>query len=100
MYDTSVFGKSLPTRVFKADSAVALLSQKMYLSNGSLSFSASRGEPQRNLFVSRTRTKPGPEYRSMQTRTSHFCFIPVENRVSYNETNRCLSSTQAPTCSS
>src|SRR5260370_35522808 len=99
-YETSAFGKSLPTLVRRADRAEALLSQKIYLSNGSLTLSASSGEPQRNLFVSRTRTNPGPEYRSMQTRTSHFRFMPVEKRVSYRETSRCLSSTQAPTWSS
>src|ERR1700733_1175194 len=69
----------------------------MYLSNGSFTCRARRGEPQRSLFVSFTLAMPGPEKRSIYTRASHLFFIPVEKRESYSETSLYLSSVQAPT---
>ena len=57
----SVVGEYRPTRDCKALSNYGSLSQKMYLSNGSGTPSASSGEPVNIRPIPLTRTKPGPE---------------------------------------
>lgn len=69
----------------------------MYLSNGSGTDSASRGEPTITRLVPLRRTNPGPEYKSMYTRVGHLFFIPVEKSLSYRATSVCLSCVHGPT---
>jgi hypothetical protein len=69
----------------------------MYLSKGSGTPRARSGEPVSIRPVPLTRTKPGPEYKSMYTRVGHLFFMPVEKSRSYNPTSVYFSSAQALT---